>query len=159
MITATDKRTPTASFSTGTPKPPEAGDTVMVQPTTTYMHGSEIVGPHSPPYPLSLHLANELKSHGFAKILPAAPAPIDPPRDPEDDTVEIEEEVEEEIEEEQPDDQARAPDQNQNTASTVPARAGAEPARPPSGPIPPAATSEAPKPRGRRAARRAAAVE
>ena len=149
MIQATDKRTPSPGFSTGRPEPVAQGDTVMVQPITTYMEGSGIVGPSSEPYPASRHHAEALKTNGFALIVEPKPAPVDPLKDPEDDTIEIET-----PEIEQPDDSSRAPAQQQETASTVPALPGAEPQRPGPGAIPPAATSEAPKRRRGRAASR-----
>lgn len=144
MITATDKRTPSPGFSTGTPAQAESADSVMVQPTATYMQGKEIVGPDSPAYPLARHLAEELKAHGFATFTEVEPLPKDPPVDPPVDPNKPADPPTE-PETERPDDQSRAPDQAQTTASTVPARPGAEPETPPPGPVPPAAKSEPPK--------------
>ncbi len=135
-----DKRTAPSSFSTGTPTAPqvEAGDDVFVQALTTYLEGSVHVGPHSEPYRVPRHHANELQGQGFAKIV--EPKKLVP------DSVEEADEDEGEDEDEQPDDTSRVPDPDQTTASTVPALPGAEPVRPGPGPVPPAAVSDAPQP-------------
>jgi hypothetical protein len=157
-IEVTDKRTRPSSISTGTSVQP-AGDAdhVLVQPLTTYLEGSEHKGPHSEPYAVPRHHANELKGHGIAKILePKTPAvaPVDPDVVDEEDVADVEDEDEVEV----PDDTSRAPDPDQTTASTVPALPGAEPIRPAPGPVPPAAVSDAPQParrgRGRPAGRK-----
>lgn len=149
-ITANDKRTPAAGFSTGTPASAavDESDTLLVQPLRSFLEGSRMVTVHSEPFHLPRHYAEGLKADGLVAIVP----PKDPPVDPEDDTVEIDETEETEVE--QPDDRSRAPDQSQVTASSVPALPGAAPSTPAPGVVPPAATTDLPaKPRrGRRRA-------
>lgn len=150
-IEMTDKRARTASISTGTPAAPQVadGDNVLVQPLTTYLEGSRHVGPHSKPYSVPRHHANELKAQGFA-VLVEPKKPSEEPVDP--DLVDEEaDDDQDETDIETPDDTSRAPDPDQVTASTVPPLPGAEPVRPAAGAVPPAAVSDPPQPvrRGR----------